>query len=479
MQYLQKYGHLLYSRGFFLVEGSDFCCLPFTWNAMEFGKYVFCYDPKNEVFYKNDSIYELILSGILIDTKSEIIDKAKIASLLLEKKKKSDIEFYNYLDILAGNYLIILHNKQNGLTWILSDASGMRSINYSIDPKHKVVSSHANLIGKLCNLPTDTGIFVTGYGYPGDRTPFENVRRLVPNHLLEIETGKVIRFFPREELKNGKMEHIAEEISKNFEIQLKLLANKYSFMASLSAGIDSRTTLALLKNFTGSCLFFTYFDSGEEKNAERRHILNTDRDVAVSITENLNLNYKLIDIKNFTPDQEFINLCNENGVGYHAINLTYSYLTELPNDYLHIRSNVAEIGTVLYKKRPKPLTPKSMADCFCPNPDQSTIDIYQEFYDKYQYENSLFNYDKYDILYWEYRMCAWLNGIVIQESDLAHNTYILFNCRNILKMMLSVSEIDRVNRIILKRMIRIKWPILNAWKFNENMYNNKWMGPLG
>ena len=234
----------LYSKGFIFGKEEHIKFIPSNWNKIKIDKYSLFHDPRNEIDCCSNDEYYVALNGIAVDTIAKTINLRTICENIINKISESNVSFYEYLDGLAGNYFIILFNRKKGKTWILADATGMRCINYTIEDKKIIASSHVNLINRSCNFHKTEGIETTGYGYPGDRTPYDNIRRLTPNHILELETRSVYASTQGKKLWKVT-DDVAKSIIQNFDIQLNLLSKKYSFMASLSAGIDSRTTLAI------------------------------------------------------------------------------------------------------------------------------------------------------------------------------------------------------------------------------------------
>ncbi len=93
---------------------------------------------------------------------------------------------------------------------------------------------------------------------PANYSPVENVLVLTPNTFLDSKNKTVVRFWPRENLENNTLDNVVESVIKYTDIQLKLLKNKYKIINSLSGGMDSRRTLALLKEHVDDITFFTY-----------------------------------------------------------------------------------------------------------------------------------------------------------------------------------------------------------------------------
>jgi hypothetical protein len=256
--------------------------------------------------------------------------------------------------------------------------------------------------------------------------------------------------------------------------QITTLTKKFKLLTSLSAGLDSRATLALLKNDVSEVLFFTYFkenDNGEDDMNSR--VLNIDRDTAADIAANLNLPYTLLPLDyaeiNSADYQDFESILKENTYLHHNYYLAYKYLLELPADRLHLRSNINEIFKHFYRKQmalPESISAQMMTVCYAKNAAEDTFvqSCFQDFIETVKFEQCL-NYDPYDLFYWEYRLGVWHSSVLL-ESDIAHDTFCLFNNRWLLTRILALPPSRISEFYILHRLIDENWPILNHWPIN-------------
>ena len=196
-----------------------------------------------------DKVVDLILESNNVNT---------ICEKLLSTYIKSEDEFIKYMDDLAGRFIIIWGHEDNLKT--CNDVIVIRIIFY-----HKVeniISSHYALIQEITK---DSYIKTikkfkefSSNCMPANYSPVENVLVLTPNTFLDSKNKTVVRFWPRENLENNTLDNVVESVIKYTDIQLKLLKNKYKIINSLSGGMDSRRTLALLKEHVDDITFFTY-----------------------------------------------------------------------------------------------------------------------------------------------------------------------------------------------------------------------------
>ena len=472
-KFQNKFQQLLYKRGYIITEKT--ITPPHAhWEHIQVFNYHFYYDPINEVFFQKNNNNWVLLLGNIIDIRSYSMDKSLISNEILNSLDQSLLDFYNYLDDLSGRY-IVFYGDYNGNTSILSDATGLRSIFYSTS--ETVISSHAELIREIIQAkesPLVENEWLSKYvssQLPGHYTPYEDIYFLTPNTLLNVPKKEVIRFFPRENLNILSMDTIVKEISTISKKQMELLKQKNNqFLFSLTAGVDSRTSLALTKDFIDSFIFFTYIK--ENSTSTNLSSYTIDEKIATDISDNLKLNHKLLTIDYNIKNEEFQDFCKilkKNTFTQHNFRLAKLYYDEFPENILHIRSNVFEIGRMFYRKNhklPKDITIDSIIKCYSPKAlgDKKVEELFMNYY-KHVQMDKIYNYDPFDILYWEYRMGTWISQ-VITESDIAHDTFILFNVRKILKLLLSVSHYDKQENTVFKEIINENWPILNYWEIN-------------
>ncbi|MFH5824236.1 hypothetical protein [Georgenia sp. AZ-5] len=143
----------------------------------------------------------------------------------------------------------------------------------------------------------------------------------------------------------------------------------------------------------------------------------------------------------------------------HSRAVAASYLTELPADRLHVRSNLYEIARGYYRRKERPqVDPRLFARILTTNanPPRPVIEAFEEMAATTGILD-VDGYDPLDLFYWEHRMVSWFNKVLL-ESDVAHDTHILINLRAILRLMLSVSAADRLAARVFDHLVDLAWP---------------------
>ncbi|NBJ68811.1 hypothetical protein [Clostridium sp. 1xD42-85] len=474
------YEKYIYARGFLLTTKKNDNLLDLKWNEIRKGEYFIYLHPYSKYAVAESQNNWVFFIGHCIDTINETTSLNRISQILLNKLTHNYEMFLDYLEVLAGRFAIFTH--VNGETYIYNDATGMQSVFYHQNIIS--VASHAKLVAEATNSKNSSQINMDWlkesgtYHLPGNFTPYENVRFLLPNHRKNVNSTNFERYFPREDLTEKSIDEVGDMVISESQKQLKLLKEEYKLLFSLTGGLDSRTTLATMKNFVNSSIVFTYFYThSRDQNYKGNNSLYKDRDIVNEITENIPLNHRFlpIDYAN-SQNSEFLKLrevLRDNTFLNHNSLLAKLYIDHFSNqNFLHIRSNIQGITKSNFRKKFQfKSKTASLSDIIkCTNPSLLDDDLAVSAFTKWLTEynpNVKYNYDPFDLLYWESRMGTWHSQLILQ-SDLAFNTHTLINSHYILKNMLSLPRKQREDKQIYYHIIEKEWPVLLFWDINKD-----------
>jgi asparagine synthetase B (glutamine-hydrolysing) len=215
--------------------------------------------------------------GHVFEFSSGTSSNAEVASLLARVLRYTPDTFQWLLDRLAGRYVVVY--GYSDLSALQQDATGMRSVFYSRDGS--VIASHPHLGASVTEEePVQPA---RGPRPAGLRTPYPGVLHLTPNTELMLSTMRPNRVFPRAELTPITVAEAAESILEKTHSYARHLFNEHEVAVSLSAGIDSRTTLACLREIIDRGVTFTYDLRGGQASINRQ--LSTDRVLAREMAE--------------------------------------------------------------------------------------------------------------------------------------------------------------------------------------------------
>lgn len=453
---MNRYEHLLYKRGFLFTDKKD---MEFKdsmttrvfkkWSHITFNKYdVYIDSALPHAYYESDKMKVLVM-GLVLNPFSSENDIKNIAVSLAGKH--NDSSFLDYLDELSGRFTII--TDDGNATRVYGDAAGTRTLYYDTESDFHIISSHSTLIADLMGYTiseVSQGVLTnkefTGRKYlPGLLSPFDEIRPLTPNTRYVIESRKVERFFPREELETTDFKETVDSVTEVLKKQSKLISEIYKTSTSLTAGLDSRLTFAIQNSDKNNGDYFTHIS----------------KRIPESFQEDVSIGKKLADVYNkdhrvyeYTNDdtvdgfKEFKAVWFKNvGMYRGSVHLFKTYADHYPPNNLHIRSNIAEVVRVYYKRRTGEVSEEKLANLYTISPfknNELVLNSFKEFIEITNFKSDKFyNYNFADLFYWEHRMGMW-HSWLINESDVAYETFVPFNNRKLLTMMLSIPEEERI-----------------------------------
>lgn len=461
---------LLYARGFLLARRR--IDVPVAgWEEIPFGEYWLYRDPRVGVQRSTEGSTTVLLVGraILLGNTSP---QSGLANHLANDLLVSRQRFDESVEHVCGNYVLMTANGHEHT--VQSDAAGLRSIFYS--PDGEVVGSHASLVAAQSPSSRFTQFHDPSWEsrdsvsyLPGLRTIHDGVLQLTPNTELHLETMMPRRVFPRRPPLSLEVSEVVNRVSPLLAIQSKFLVGSgQHLMLSLTAGIDSRTSLAVLRPIAHHLTAFTYvLEFGRFADLP---IIGIDEAVASKIASDLSLTHRLARIGNPAVRPELEEVLEANTHHEHIWPLAQWYLDNLASETLHIRSNVYEIGRAFYRKsRPRllPLDPGMMAETHRRSNRErpAAIEAFVEFHRLTDFD-SLHGHDPYDLFYWEHRVGRW-HANVVAESDISHETWVLINSRRILELLLAAPLAQRIKGTVFSELIDSHWPALSRLPFNR------------
>ena len=454
-----NYLETAFARGFIMFENasgfsgtlrsSDVNDYIKGWTKTFFGPAELWYDARLNYTTQRDNNYGVGVMGLCLNPFDGANDNQKIADKLYAALKESEVAFLDYVDQLSGSFVILY--RTGARIKILQDCAATKAVYYTKDAQFgTIVTSHANLAARPLALPEDprAAEVYNNEAYrkdpsrylPGMITSFKNIYALTANTALDFQSGKPNRFFPREDLKPQKLgKRLIQNVSKIMRQQAKLLAERgRPLMIATTAGRDSRVSLSSLAQYENSRFFsFHISQSGH---------LSEDVEIAQRLVSRIGKKLEVYDLPNYNAPsfRPVFTMTSPRGIWIAA---AQCYIDEFPQDAIHVRSTVSEIGRMFYGRRvAKTVTAEGLARTFTVTDfglDPLVIDTMQEFIDRTQFsEKNFYNYDIHDMFYWEHRNSKWQN-ILCLEAEMASDVFIPFNNRRLMMLFLGLPETER------------------------------------
>lgn len=214
----------------------------------EFGKYIIYTDvqtPCDIVCFENRSCF---LFGYAVDVISG--EYEKLAQRMLTETK--DLEsFIEYEKRLGGKYLLIY--KDDSGYYLLGDATCSIPIYYGIGLNEFVCCGNPMYIANKFSLSTDKVLQEIREGgeisqaMPYDITEYKEIKQLIPNHYLDFENQKSIRFLNSvKKQKTIRVEDATAIVLSRIQNLAKFFTQKFTLYCPITGGKDSRVVLASL-----------------------------------------------------------------------------------------------------------------------------------------------------------------------------------------------------------------------------------------
>lgn len=462
-----QYRHLLFSRGFLFTDAAvDATAFPFygTWKEIGVCNYQLLVHPELNCYISATSDITAVLIGHVYNPFDGLYNEKEILEKYLEAQDR--LSYYNEW---TGLFTLIVISDDR--VEVFGDCAGMQSNWYACINAHFYLSSHAQLIGDICRLPqTDYAKkmqhyrFWKMYGvfFPGDISQFEDVFRLVPNHILTLScaehTCKLTRFYPFRDLEKVTSEEEYDRvISKIAEIlheTMRLISEKWDYPSiSMTGGMDSKTTLACANGLYDQFRYYSYISMYGDK---------PDADAAAKIADAIGVEHKTYVISE--NNEDFADLPIIRSILEHNLGDIGSvndndvrkrlYFLNTGAVSLEVKSWVSEIGRANYykkfgfRKMPHRLSARQMTTMykfFSYNrlSAHKTDKIFREYIQKTAFD-AIYNFDASDMYLWEMRYGGWGGLKITAEHRISYDITIPYNNRLLMELFLRLPLEKRI-----------------------------------
>jgi Asparagine synthase len=466
---LFKLGYLLTTEDIRAVDDPAVDAVAGRWVVEQVGPFSLYRDPDLALQRYGEKGSSVVLLGLAVDPVTPTGDPRQIVRDLFLRYARSEEEFYEKLDDLSGRFVVI--TQAGGSCSVFQDASGLKTAYYDVGGSGPSVSSHASLLARLRGYATsrEAREFIASkdYGrtvtyFPGNATPFEQVMMLTPNTLLDVPETRVRRFSPREPLGSRPLEaYLVEELAVLLRRQMELLAERYPLAVSLTGGIDSRVTAAATRGCGKGVHYWTWMQFEEHRR---------EAAIARQVCDLLGGTHTLYPVEERCCGEdleEYMEVWALNGSGMRLREqglISKVMLDRYPRGFLHVKSTVSEIGRAFYRRIARRFLPRSISEgalarCYDINRESPLVlDEFSRYIETVGFRReAIYDYDFYDLFYWEHRSGAW-QSLAVMDFDSSCDTTVLYNCRRWLTKVLALPLEVRINDRHLRAILLELWP---------------------
>jgi hypothetical protein len=406
----------------------------------------------------------ILLLGFILDPENPHASDREILNAFMPHLGSST-EFFMQTARFGGRWVLIVYD---GSTVVLfHDAAGLRQVFYTDvgSTQQLWCASQPATLAEILGLHVDGDAqdFITSpeiqrnreYWWPGDSSLYKEVKHLLPNHSLDLETGHCCRYWPNRNLPRLSLDTVVETCSSMLRGLVAGAVNRFNLVVSLTAGLDSRLVLAACHGIQDQLSYMTLKQIHNSINNE------TDIIIAASLLRRLRLRHDLV-VSVPKDDDLFLRIFNQNVTMAHEI---WSHDALAIFDFYHyskvtITGSVSEAARFYYRLPPhmkQKLSGEHLALLTRMGSHPFAVNHFNKWLEGI---GEIYNVDILDLFYWEQRAGNWL-AMCQLEFDIAwKDIFTPYNCRRLLMGMLSADEIYRrpPQYELYKKMISTLWP---------------------
>jgi hypothetical protein len=419
----------------------------------------------------------ITLLGYILDPNNPKFKNSDIIENLIHKLDDSD-DFLESIDEFGGRWILIVNDGEQ--LRLFHDAAGLRQVFYTDPSRFSDIccASRPSLIAEVLKLEMakDALEFMNScefrnnrqHWWPGDSSPYNEIRLLLPNHYLDLQTGQPQRYWPNKNLEKMPLREAVAESSRIIRGLMQSARHRFKLAIAMTAGWDSRVLLAASKDMRGDIYYFTsvYWNT---------NIRSDDVTIPFRLLQKLGLKNNTIEYPE-RLNNKFKTIYNRNVIVAHDV---YGFITQglyenYPQDRVCVKGDVAEISKCHYRNpesRKKEITPRRLSKLT----EMGTNPFAMKYFEQWLAgTNNSYNINLLDLFCWEQTMGSWV-AMIQSECDIVQESFSPFNCRSLITTMLSVEEkyLRPPIRKLYKSLISNLWKEVLSEKINPQRVSKK------
>lgn len=424
-----------------------------------------CTHPELNVTQTTSNDHSLTLIGFILDPDSPHATDADIVTRLLEAS--ADLEaLITSTSRLGGRWILIATYGEE--SYLFHDALGLRQVFYT-DPgltEDIWAMSQPKIGADLLNLSIDEAAqsFIDSYEFrqraeyrwPGESSPYKEIKHLQPNHYLNLNRGSSHRYWPNRHLKKIDLNEAKEELSSLLKGLIEAAALRFDLALAVTAGMDSRLALAASKDVREKITPFTV-----------RQWMKPDDDADITVPAKLlnQLGLKHDIIKALVTTSPAFSKAFKNNVFMshdHYGSDAEAILKHFSRKKVAVTGSGAEVGRcgqfyTLPAESNGKLTAEYLSTMQQMGSNKFAVQHFQHWLEGH---GDLYNVNPFELLFWEQSSGNWL-AMTQLEFDIAwKDIFTPYNCRAALVTMLSIDEKykEGSENILFLEAIKHLWP---------------------
>lgn len=405
-----------------------------------------------------NQINKAILLGYAIDpynpeaTDGAILQRFVIGEITVDKITAG-------LETLGGRFILIINCRQG--RWLFHDACALRQVYYCRDQYGAVwCASQPETLAEHFELDYDQEMlnfrklpaFYTGmedFALIGERSPYKEIKYLLANHYLDLRQGTPRRYWPVPGCIGALSVDESIQLCKPiFQNSIKAAAERFDLKMGITAGCDSRKSLAASKAVKDKIYFFT-------QTPLPSHLV--DMAVPARLLSRLGIQHHILAVQQMSSEFREVYELSATWARERHGHIAYSALEQFGPGSTVLNNNISEYSQVWYWLPKSKITGEGLAILKSLN-DPAAIKDFQDWLDSAQ---AICEAAKMNILVlFQLELRSRWVANTFAEHDIAYESFNPYNNHRLFCLELSVNErIRRFQRIdVPVKHIKNMWP---------------------
>ena len=465
--------NLKYRRQFLLTPVE--CKQLSTWQVEKVDKHLIYVHPDCQ-FEKSFGVNDLYLIGYFFNPHKP---KKSPKEILNSFSSIKDIdEFPKELYSLVGRFVLIIKTENDFI--FFNDACGLKTFYYAKENNNIYAASQPLLINEVLPIKktkayknyfnSDYVLKNIEHWLPSGVTFYENVYHLVPNHFIRASEFKQKRYYPFKGLKIGNYSETVVKFATLLKKIVSAANNNMDLAFTLTAGWDSRIILSSCKDIINEVSFYTL-------KYRKMDDHNKDIKIPMLLSKAHNLKYEILNC-NESISKEFSDIYDANTDTPHKDwgGIAFGMSKNYPQKKVAVKGGCSEIGRCFYFHDENKKNNLTENDFLHLEYGWDQLNFIREGIRNWNetIKENHFNYNLYDLFYWEHRMGSWYAQSQL-EWDIVQEVFTPFNSRELLDLMLSIDQSKRkkINPLLYIDAIKHLWKEVLSIPINPLSFKGK------
>jgi hypothetical protein len=402
--------------------------------------------PDLSSYQASDGPRSITLIGFILDPTDPSALDADIVTGLMPLVDASN-DFVKHTSKFGGRWILIVNDGRR--VRLYTDAVGLRQVFYTSSDRPGDVwcASQPGMIAQILGLEMDpAGVdYINSYEFrcnpefrwPGDSTPYKEIKHLLPNHYLDLADGRSRRYWPVGPLPRMELDEAAERTASILSGLMTSASNRFDLSLSITAGMDSRLVLAACREIKDKISYMTVRQIGMPDD-------HPDVVVPSQLLSNLGLKHEVVR-SSLLVDDVFLDIFKKNVPVAHYIYApdAQAILKHYAQKKVAVTGSASEVARSSFRARSNlPRNADITIARLASLQDMGSLEYAFGHYEQWWAGlGEIYNLDILSLFEWELDDGNWLAMCQLEFDAAWKDIFTPFNCRELITTMLSVDPL--------------------------------------